>query len=365
MKSKNKIILGIDTSCYTTSIAAINLNGELMLSRKSAIKVRAGQKGVRQSEGVFQHINNLGELFGNLSAEIGDSEIVAVCASSRPRPVDGSYMPVFSPGYRFAQSIAGITGASLYATSHQEGHIRAAKWDSGLDADSFVSIHLSGGTSEILLVSSKTSGYDVEIVGGTRDISAGQLLDRIGVRLGYDFPCGRRIDENSLEFDGETTKLKISHDKGYINLSGIETAIYKIIDSAGNSRSIEKQVSYMAMEAICTKLYRALLHTAKSRGCSDVLFAGGVSSSRFLSSRLSDMLKVEGIRTYWCRPEYAQDNAVGAALIGYDTYNNKHGDESDETEGSFGKPRQFVYKKADKQRSHTLQHKSKGRDIQL
>lgn len=331
MKSRNRIVLGIDTSCYTTSIAAINLDGRLILSRKKGIKVKAGEKGVRQSEGVFQHINNMGELFGDIREEIGSSEVVAVCASNRPRPVEGSYMPVFCPGYRFAQSLAGVTGARLYATSHQEGHIKAAKWDSGLNAKRFLSLHLSGGTSEILLVDSKAAGYDIDIVGGSRDISAGQLLDRIGVRLGYDFPCGKMIDENALKFDGISPKLKISHDKGYINLSGIETGLYKMIDESSGCSEMKQMVSHMALDAICNKLYKALLHVADTQGCRDVLFAGGVSSSRFLSLRLGGMLREKEIRAHWCKPDYALDNAVGAALIGRDFYFNESGDEADET----------------------------------
>ena len=59
-KVDNNIIIGIDTSCYTTSIAAISLGKKVILNEKIMLKVKENSKGLRQSEAVFQHVNNLG-----------------------------------------------------------------------------------------------------------------------------------------------------------------------------------------------------------------------------------------------------------------------------------------------------------------
>lgn len=64
----------------------------------------------------------------------------------------------------------------------------------GPNSDQFLTFHLSGGTSELLYVSSKPSGFEVEIIGGTTDLSAGQFVDRIGVAMGLPFPAGPHLE---------------------------------------------------------------------------------------------------------------------------------------------------------------------------
>ena len=329
MSLKNKIILGIDTSCYTTSIAAINLGGDVLLNKRIQLKVKEGNKGLRQSEGLFQHVGNFGELFEDFKSITGGSQIAAVCASKTPRPQEGSYMPVFNAGYNFAKAIAQIVGAQFYETSHQEGHIKAAQFCSNLKADRFLAVHISGGTTEILISEKNGAGFDIALVGGSKDISAGQLLDRVGVRLGYSFPAGRAIDQNAYGYGDEKCMFKISSKEGYMNLSGVETQAYRIIEFEEFDEQMKRQISYHVLKAISEKLKKSIVYLSGKYGCNDVLFAGGVASSRFLSSEISRDLGQNGIKTYWSRPEYSADNAAGVALIGRDIY-LENGDEKNE-----------------------------------
>ena len=115
----NNIILGFDTSCYTTSIAAITLNREIILNEKIILKVKKDSKGLRQSEAVFQHVNNMGEISQVINDKLKNYNIVGVCASTKPRPVDNSYMPVFSVGYNFAKLLSSINNCPFYETTHQ------------------------------------------------------------------------------------------------------------------------------------------------------------------------------------------------------------------------------------------------------
>ena len=54
----NKAFLGIDTSCYTTSVAAVDVTGNIIASQRIALEVKKGSRGLRQSEGVFAHVRN-------------------------------------------------------------------------------------------------------------------------------------------------------------------------------------------------------------------------------------------------------------------------------------------------------------------
>ena len=217
--------LGIDTSNYTTSAAIVTESGKVLADERMLLSVKPGEKGLRQQEALFQHVTRLGDIIENAYKRLDEKGISrdtvsVVAVSERPRPVEGSYMPCFLAGIEAAQAAASARGIPLYKFSHQEGHI-AAIADENLEE--FLSYHLSGGTCELLKVAKIGAGYDIEIIGATRDISFGQLLDRIGVRMGYDFPAGGTLDE--LAGKGTSSKLMkpIKLDGLSFNVSGLET----------------------------------------------------------------------------------------------------------------------------------------------
>ncbi|KXZ39641.1 N6-L-threonylcarbamoyladenine synthase [Alkalithermobacter thermoalcaliphilus JW-YL-7 = DSM 7308] len=314
MKSKSDVVLGIDTSCYTTSFSLVTLENEILLNEKIQLKVKNATTGLRQSEAVYQHVNNLGKIFSKVKKYKDNYNIKAICVSTKPRPVENSYMPVFNVGYNFANAIADILDVPIYKTTHQEGHIQAGYVNSNMTKDKFICVHISGGTSEILLVNKNKSNYSIDIIGASKDISAGQLIDRIGVKLGYPFPCGKYLDNDSISFEKCIDPIKISVNEGYINFSGVETKLYSFIGQ------YEKEyISKLTLDCISKSLLKSLLYLCRKYDINDVLFVGGVSSSKYISLSLTHDLGKNGIKAYWTKPEYATDNAVGVALIGAET----------------------------------------------
>ena len=317
--NQNNIIIGIDTSCYTTSIAAISLEKNIILNEKIMLNVKENSKGLRQSEGVFQHINNLGELSENLKSLYSDYNIVGVCVSKKPRPIENSYMPVFTVGYNFGKAISNSLNCKFYETTHQENHIEASLLNSNIvNRDRFLSVHMSGGTTEILLVTKKNDSleYSIEIVGGTKDISFGQLIDRTGVRLGYDFPAGKYIDKNAMNCNRKISSgLKTSVKDGYMNLSGLENQINKIIELEDS-----KYISKLVLDSVVRNLYKALTYISRLNNIDEIVFCGGVAASEYVRNNLSVKLKKEKIYSYFTKPEYSTDNACGCAIIGVDKY---------------------------------------------
>ena len=83
------MVLGLDTSNYTTSAAAFDGVSGKNCSR--LLDVREGELGLRQSDALFSHVKRLPELVEKLFTEISRDEIRAVGASTRPRAVEGSY----------------------------------------------------------------------------------------------------------------------------------------------------------------------------------------------------------------------------------------------------------------------------------
>ena len=316
---KNNIIIGLDTSCYTTSIAAISLDKEVILNEKIILKVKKDSKGLRQSEAVFQHVNNLGDIGSSINEKLKNYNVIGVCASSKPRPLNNSYMPVFTVGCNFGKLLSSINNCPFYETSHQENHIEASLLNNNLNnKERFLAVHMSGGTTEILLVEKKLAGYQIDIVGGSLDVSFGQLVDRIGVSLGYDFPCGKYIDEDALKCDYKIKEgLKTSVKEGYMNLSGIENQINKIINDYP-----KEYICKLLLDTLTRCMYKSLSYICKKYEIYEVLFAGGVSASKYISKELSNKLKKEKIKSYFTESQYATDNALGCAIIGLNQMKN-------------------------------------------
>lgn len=302
------VILGIDTSCYTTSVALADIKTEKCIKYELKMLLpESGEKGLRQSTALFLHIKNLPEVTESLMKN-KDYDIKAVCVSEKPRPVDGSYMPVFEAGVCVASSVANALGVPLYRTTHQENHIMAAS--DGVFGNPFLALHLSGGTTELVRAIPKYCGYDIEIVSATKDISFGKLIDRIGVKLGLDFPAGKYLDE--LAQSGEACFLPpVKLYNGYINLSGAEKQFTDISDKLKKEDIARSLFEYTA------KLLEMWVYECVSREkIYDVLFAGGVSSNSIIQKQLKNSARLSNVNLHFASADMCRDNAVGTAKIG-------------------------------------------------
>jgi N6-L-threonylcarbamoyladenine synthase len=303
------MVLGIDTSCYRTSLALAE-GGEIVAEVGKLLDVPAGERGLRQSEALFQHIKRLPELMEALMAQSAKS-IEAVAVSVKPRPVTESYMPVFTAGASLAKSVAAALRVPIFDTTHQQGHVRAALVGCALK-DDFLAVHLSGGTTEILRVG---AGLSIELLGGAADISAGQLVDRVGVALGLPFPAGPHLE--ALAVKGEAhSSLPVSVSRMKASFSGAEAQLMRNIERGAPPEAVAAEVySHLART-----LARLISQAAAETGLSDVLLAGGVASSALLRRLLPERMNRlnDSVRIHWAKPALSGDNAAGVALIGCD-----------------------------------------------
>lgn len=297
-------VLGLDTSNYTTSAALFN--GETGRNIGRLLDVRPGELGLRQSDALFQHVKRLPLLLEELMGERRD--ILAVGASTRPRAVEGSYMPCFLAGEGQGRGIAAALGVPFYPHSHQQGHLAAAAWSAGrmdlLDAP-FLAWHLSGGTTELLLVKPKGYTVEAEIIGGTSDISAGQLIDRTGVLLGLQFPAGKALDELSQQ-DGAAFAFSVRLDGLTFSLSGMENQV-KALAERGESKTA---IARFAIATVTSVVRRATQEAQKQHPGLPVLCSGGVASNTHLREVLA-----ETCGAIFAQPKYSTDNAMGTAIL--------------------------------------------------
>ena len=297
------LTLGIDTSNYTTSVA-LSEDGKIIFNEKILLDVPAGERGVRQSDAVFLHTKNLPVLFEKL----GERKLDAVGVSVRPRDVEGSYMPCFLAGLSSATAISAVNGIERYEFSHQAGHIMAALYScqrTDLVSSEFIAFHVSGGTTEMLLV----DNMYVTRIGGTLDLNAGQLIDRIGVKLGYSFPCGLAMDKELVTLDSADCSSCV---RGFdCHFSGLENQADKLISSGADKKTVVAFVFKSVMRTLDKMTRNAL----DKYGELPVIYAGGVTGNRFISSYLE---KKYG--AYFASPEFSADNAAGAALLAHAKY---------------------------------------------
>lgn len=306
--------MGIDTSAYTTSIAVVDEFHNVMFDGRDLLKVKHGDRGLRQQEAVFQHINNIPYIIDTLSKEIDVSKIKTVSASVKPRNNKESYMPVFKVAQGQAFVISRLLNAEYKEFSHQEGHIAAGMLGSNMHyLEHFLAFHISGGTTELLYIEDNKKNYGIKIIGGTRDVSAGQLIDRIGVKLGLMFPCGKEMD--TLSRNGLFLKrIPINTDKTWINFSGAETFFYRLIEKKLYSKS---DISNSAFYCIANSLADVAIQAIKLYDITDILIIGGVAANTLLRETLYEKIVKSGIgNVYFPKASYCTDNAIGTAFLG-------------------------------------------------
>lgn len=299
------VCLGLDTSNYTTSVAVFDGREGENIGR--LLDVPEGALGLRQSDALFQHVKRLPELFAALRARGLLKGIAAVGASTRPRAVDGSYMPCFLVGEGQGRALADALDTPFFPVSHQQGHIAAAAWSAGrldLLERPFLAWHLSGGTTELLLVGPDGFNVSAERIGGSSDISAGQLIDRTGKLLELSFPAGKALDALA----GQAGQGRCFHAKLNdlsFSLSGVENQV-----KAMGERSAEAgEIARFALDTVVDVVCRATEAARERYPGLPVLCSGGVASNTRLRARLKDAIFAE--------PRYSTDNAMGVAVLAW------------------------------------------------
>ncbi len=296
-------VLAFDTSNYTTSVAVFDGAQGHNVSR--LLDVEQGSLGLRQSDALFAHVKRLPELTDRLFSDIGAVQLDAIGVSTRPRAVEGSYMPCFLAGESQARVLGAALGVPVYPFSHQQGHIAASLFSSEhmeLMEKPHLAWHLSGGTTELLYVTPEGVSVRAERIGGTTDISAGQLIDRTGKLLGLPFPAGKHIDALSAgATDKQTFRVKVHGTE--FSLSGVQNKV-----EAYHTGNAAETAAY-ALRCLIGAIVTATKNALREYPVEAVVFAGGVASNSMLRSACAALPAV------FCPPQYATDNALGTAVL--------------------------------------------------
>lgn len=298
------LFLGIDTSNYTTSVALYDSSKKVDYSLKMLLPVKKGEKGIRQSDAVFHHTQQLPVLVSEIEKYLTEP-VKAIGVSAKPRPVEGSYMPCFTVGKGYGEVAGKLLGVPVYHFTHQEGHIVSALYSAhklDLIGKKFISFHISGGTTEALLVD---ENMNINLVAKTLDLNAGQAVDRVGVEMGLAFPCGKQLEQLALNFKGKVNVIPTLKGADCC-ISGVENQCKKML----NSGEPKEKVAYYCLKYIEETIYKMVISLKEKYGDLPLVFAGGIMSNSIIRESLTNRIDCT-----FAKVEYSTDNAVGIAYM--------------------------------------------------
>ena len=300
--------LGLDTSNYTTSAAYLAAGADKPVQAKRLLPVKEGEMGLRQADAVFHHTRQLPEMMEQLADALSGG-VAAVAASDRPQQVEGSYMPCFLVGAGAARQLGAALGVPTYFFTHQQGHVMAALTGAeclSLRREPFVAFHVSGGTTDALLVEPDESCIiRCRVVGHSLDLKAGQLIDRVGGLLGLPFPAGPALEQLALQAT-DSYKVKATLRGTDCHLSGVENQCRDRL-ARGESPA---QVARFCLDSVAAAIEGMTEAVLAQYGDLPVVYAGGVMSNSMLKQRFTDRF---GGR--FAPPMYSADNAAGIACL--------------------------------------------------
>ena len=313
---QNECFVGIDTSNYTTSASVVTSDGRVLLNYKSLLPVKEGERGLRQSDAVYAHVKNQPSAMAALSRVITEYGLVPVAVGFSASPTNSadSFMPCFMCGRAFADTFAAGHNIPVYSYSHQEGHIAAAAFSATADLElltkKLIAFHVSGGTTDVVICTPDKFRFNTQRIGGSNDLHAGQLIDRVAVMMGLQFPGGPEIERSAACAVGFNEKINVSVSGFNCNLSGGENVARSVYEKSGKEHAAFYVLSYIAttLDKLSSNLRNAFPDLP-------ILYSGGVMSNTYIKNILA---KRES--TYFAEPQFSADNAAGIALLTRERY---------------------------------------------
>lgn len=307
-KAEMARFLGIDTSNYTTSAALYDTERCQIYQAKRLLPVKPGEAGLRQSDAVFHHTRQLPQIMDELFSKTPPM-FDAIGVSVWPRNGEESYMPCFLCGEGVGSILAGTHRVPLYQTSHQIGHILAVLYSANamhLLQAPFLAFHVSGGTTDcVLCTPDPAQCLRIEPVSTSLDLKAGQAVDRVGLMLGLQFPCGPTLEQLAMQCDRLPTHPRPVMKGLNCCLSGLQNQCQHLLDQGTPA----PQIALYCLMAIAETVYAMTKAAFGVYGQLPVVYAGGVMSNQLIRREIC-----RHGTAYFAAPAFSCDNAAGVAV---------------------------------------------------
>ncbi len=320
--TKDKYILGVETTCDETSLALVK-NGTDIIEEItiSQAKKHAKHGGVVPELAAREHIKNLKQLapdfFRNIKTYIPRINAVAVAAKI-------GLPPAVAVGESYALGLATKLQVPLLEINHVIAHI----WGVWVDKDfivkpdfPFLGLIVSGGHTILAKFETPTQ---YTILGQTLDDAAGETFDKVAKLLNLGYPGGPIIEKTAKQGDELAYEfpipLKDSNDYNF-SFSGLKTSVlYFVKKNKGLVpeymqeffvADVAASFQYTIIKALVKKVYKAL----KEHNLKTLVIGGGVAANQRLLDLLYQETKDLDIQIFAPHIPYAGDNA--SLIAGY------------------------------------------------
>ena len=329
------IVLGIETSCDDTGVAAYDSErGLLAHALHSQVALHDEYGGVVPELASRDHIRRLAPLLREVLGQAGITlaDLDAVAYTQGPG-LAGALLV----GAGVAASLAYGLGGPAIGIHHLEGHLLSPLLAPDRPGFPFAALLVSGGHTQLMRVGGV--GQYV-LLGETVDDAAGEAFDKTAKFLGLPYPGGPALA--ALAERGRPGKFKfprpmIASDDLDFSFSGLKTAVVTACHGIPLDDQTRADVAHAFQEAVADVLAAKCARAVISTGLADLVVAGGVGANKRLREVLAQRAQSEGFRVYYPPLELCTDNGAMIALAG--ALRLKQGNAADPTGGFSVKPR--------------------------
>lgn len=312
------IILGIDTSCDDTGVGIVR-DGKEILANVIASQhgFHAAHGGIVPSLAARRHSSAMHRVLDLAleEAQISYSDLDAIAVSS-----DQGLGPALAVGVATAKTLSMVCNKPLIAVHHVEGHIYSNLMSQG-DGPSFPFLCLTvAGGHTMLLLARELGTY--ELLGHSRDDSAGEAYDKVARRLGLGYPGGPIIDALARSGNPEAfafPRPMLANPDMDFSFSGLKSAVNRLVDrleSEGSPIPVN-DIAASFQQSVVDVLVRKTLRALKSTGVRQLAVAGGVAANSLLKSRLESVCQEHAVSLYFPPKGLCVDNGAMIAGVAY------------------------------------------------
>lgn len=308
-------VLGIETSCDETGVAVYDGAGGLLAhALHSQVALHARYGGVVPELASRDHVRKLLPLVHKVlkDSAIPPAKVDGVAYTAGPGLVGALLV-----GALTARSLAWAWNVPAIAVHHMEGHLLAPMLEAEVPDFPFIALLVSGGHT--LLVEVGGVGQ-YRVLGDSIDDAVGEAFDKTAKLLGLPYPGGPALAELARQGNPERFHFPrpMTDRPGLdFSFSGLKTYAlntWRVSSQGAQDRAdIARAFEEAVVDTLMIKCRRALAETGIAR----LVVAGGVGANQRLRERLDGLIRREGGRVFYPRPEFCTDNGAMIACAGY------------------------------------------------
>lgn len=306
------VCLGIETSCDETSVSVVADGKEILSNIVSSQAIHSIYGGVVPELAARAHLPLIVPITKTALAvaKVEYKDLDLISATYAPGLIGALLV-----GLSFAKALALGLKIPFVAVNHLEGHIFAVLLEYHNVEFPFISLIISGGHTEILLVKDRC---DYEILGTTLDDACGEAFDKVAKMMGFPYPGGSFI-ERLAEKGNRNIKFPLPQIDQYdFSFSGLKTAVLYYLRDTQDPKKEDIACSFQ--EVVFDFLLNKIAKVVEATEIRRVAISGGVAVNNRLRERVKTFAQRNEITCFLPRPELCTDNAAMIAAAGYARY---------------------------------------------